>query len=92
VASVRDVPPRGPSDTDLAAIERENPLIEAELALVDAEIRVLAAARGPSALDWRRFRRAEQRAVRAAFDFVAAELRQSETVMTVDALASDAAA
>jgi hypothetical protein len=50
----------GPSAADLAAIEAEWPAIEAELALVDAEIRVLTIER-PSALDWRRLRRAERR-------------------------------
>jgi hypothetical protein len=50
----------GPSVAELAEIEREWPAIEAELALVDAEIRVLTLAR-PSALDWRRVRRTERR-------------------------------
>jgi hypothetical protein len=48
----------------LAAIEAEWPAIEAELALVDAEIRILTVDR-PSALDWRRLRRAEHRALSA---------------------------
>ncbi|GAA1031451.1 hypothetical protein GCM10009557_26860 [Virgisporangium ochraceum] len=46
--------------------------------MVDAEIQVLTATRGPSPLDWRRFRRAEQRALREAFAFVAAEQRHSD--------------
>jgi hypothetical protein len=52
-------PDDGPTVADLAAIEAEWPLIEAELAVTDAQIRVLLAAPGPSPLDWRRLRRAE---------------------------------
>jgi hypothetical protein len=52
-----------PSAAELAEIEREWPAIEAELALVDAEIRVLTAERDLSPLDWRRLRRAEHRAL-----------------------------
>jgi hypothetical protein len=62
-----------PTTEDLDRIEREWPLIEAEIALVDAEIRVLTATNGPTALDWRRLRRAEQRVLRRAA-FVLAEL------------------
>jgi hypothetical protein len=54
----------GPSAADLAAIEVEWPLIEAELAVVDAEIRLLACEGGPSVLDWRRLRRAQRQALR----------------------------
>jgi hypothetical protein len=64
-----------PSAGDLAAIEAEWPLIEAEIALVDAEIRVLTVAGGPSPLDWRRLRRAEQRVLRE----MAAVLAQTST-------------
>ncbi|HEX6497761.1 MAG TPA: DUF6284 family protein [Micromonosporaceae bacterium] len=56
----------GPQVGELDAIEREWPLIEAEMALVDAEIRVLTGEAGPSPLDWRRLRRAEQRVLREA--------------------------
>nr|WP_260729922.1 DUF6284 family protein [Dactylosporangium roseum] len=35
------------------------PLIEAEMTLLDAEIRVITAEPEPTALDWRRMRRAE---------------------------------
>jgi hypothetical protein len=52
-----------PTAADLAAIEAEWPLIEAELDVLDAEISMLAAAGGPSPLDWRRLRRAERRAL-----------------------------
>jgi hypothetical protein len=55
-----------PTSADLAAIEAEWPLIEAELSLLDAEIRALYAAGGPSPLDRRRIRRAEQRVMRVA--------------------------
>ncbi len=57
--------PDGPTPEDLAAIEHEWPLIEAEIELVDAEIRVLTVAH-PSDLDWRRLRRAEARVMREA--------------------------
>ena len=50
-----------PSDAELAAIEAEWPVLAAELAVLDAEIRVLSAVNGPSALDWRRLRRAQLR-------------------------------
>jgi hypothetical protein len=56
----------GPTDADLAAIEAEGPLREAEMDLVAAEIRVLTAEPRPSALDWRRLRRAERRVSREA--------------------------
>jgi hypothetical protein len=55
-----------PSPMDLAAIEVEWPLIEAELALLDAEIIALYTVGGPSPLDRRRIRRAEQRVMREA--------------------------
>jgi hypothetical protein len=54
----------GPSPQELAAIEAEWPLIEAEMALVDAEIRLLTTHGRPSAVDWRRLRRAEQALLR----------------------------
>lgn len=61
-----------PTSEDLDRIEREWPLIEAEIALVDAEIRVVTATGGPTALDWRRLRRAEQRVLRQAAALLAA--------------------
>ncbi|MEV0396863.1 DUF6284 family protein [Polymorphospora rubra] len=62
-----------PSINDLAAIEREWPLIEAELAVLDAEIALIYAADrgGPSPLDWRRLRRAEARVTRVAAELAA---------------------
>jgi hypothetical protein len=62
---------QGPTATDLAAIEREMPLIDAGIDLVDAEIRVLTADGGPSQLDWRRLRRAEARVTRVAAELAA---------------------
>jgi len=53
-----------PTAADLAAIEAQWPLIEAELALHDAQIAALRPG-GPAPLDWRRVRRAA-RAVLAA--------------------------
>jgi Family of unknown function (DUF6284) len=57
-----------PTAHDLTAIEDEWPLIEAELALLTAEIHMLYADDygGPTPLDWRRLRRAEARVTRAA--------------------------
>lgn len=62
-----------PTPDDLAAIEAEWPLIAAELDLLDAEITMLYAEDrgGPTALDWRRLRRAEARVVRAAAEVAA---------------------
>ncbi|MGC5659818.1 DUF6284 family protein [Micromonospora sp. WMMD723] len=59
-----------PTAADLAAIEAEWPLIAAELDVLDAEITMLYAVDhgGPTALDWRRLRRAEARVTRAAAD------------------------
>jgi hypothetical protein len=54
-----------PTAAALAAIEAEWPLIDAELAVLDAQIRALTAAGGPSPLDWRRLRRAERRVLAA---------------------------
>jgi hypothetical protein len=57
----------GPSPEDLAAIEDEWPVIEAETALTDAEIRLITVGRRKATeLDWQRVRTAE-RAVLAAW-------------------------
>ena len=53
-----------PTAADLAAIEREMPLIAAEMDLVVAEARVLTAEPGPSDLDWHRVRLAERAVAR----------------------------
>jgi len=66
----------GPTVADLAAIEAEQPLLDAELAWLDAEITLLnAAERGsPEPLDRRRVRRAEARVLRESFAFVASTI------------------
>src|SRR5262245_32452148 len=53
-----------PTAEDLAAIERESGLIAAEMALLDAEIRILAADGEASEVDWHRLRRALRDVVR----------------------------
>ena len=65
-----------PSAADLAAIDVEWPLIAAELDVLDAEISLLYAEDhgGPSALDWRRLRRAEARVTRAAAEVTARQV------------------
>ncbi|MEU9505418.1 DUF6284 family protein [Micromonospora sp. NPDC048170] len=62
-----------PTAADLAAIESEWPLIAAELDVLDAEITMFYAEDhgGPTALDWRRLRRAEARVTRAAAELAA---------------------
>jgi hypothetical protein len=62
-----------PTAADLAAIETEAPLIDAELLWLDAEISMLDADErgGPTELDWRRLRRAEARVIRETFAHVA---------------------
>jgi hypothetical protein len=69
-----------PSPEALAAIATEWPVIEAELSVLDAEIALINAADhgGPTALDWRRLRRAEARVTR-----VAAELARTATTAVV---------
>lgn len=53
-----------PTTEELAAIERESGLIAAEMALLDAEIRMLAAEDEASEVDWQRLRRALRDVVR----------------------------
>jgi hypothetical protein len=65
VYDVTSAPLEGPTPAELAAIEAEWPLIEAEIAVLDAQIRILTVVR-PGELDWRRLRRAQARALRAA--------------------------
>ena len=69
-----------PSPEDLAAIDAEWPLIAAEVDLVDAEIRVLTAPHGPTALDWRRLRRAERRVAVEATAYAARTARSMRRV------------
>ncbi|AVT41788.1 DUF6284 family protein [Plantactinospora sp. BB1] len=68
-----DLHPGEPTAADLAAIDHEWPLIAAELDVLDAEISMIYAEDhgGPTALDWRRLRRAEARVTRAAADLAA---------------------
>ncbi|RZU51906.1 hypothetical protein EV385_3742 [Krasilnikovia cinnamomea] len=85
-----------PTRADLAAIEDEWPLIEAELDLVNAEIaHIYAADRGgPTELDWRRLRRAEARVTRVAAELAARPVVRRKTrakqVPRVDAAPSPA--
>jgi hypothetical protein len=60
----RDPMPEEPTPAHLDAIEREQRLLEAELALVDAEILFFAAESKPTQLDYRRLRRAQNRVLR----------------------------
>ncbi|QXE35901.1 hypothetical protein KQY30_18170 [Streptomyces sp. GMY02] len=60
---VTEAQPDGPSDADLVVIEREMPLILAEVDLLDAQIMTLD--RLPSELDMRRLRRARRRVLAA---------------------------
>lgn len=55
-----------PKPAELASIEDEWPVIEAEILLLDAEIRNLIAGHRVSELDVRRLRRAEDRVTREA--------------------------
>ncbi|SNY58200.1 DUF6284 family protein [Paractinoplanes atraurantiacus] len=63
----------GPTDAELDAIEAEWPLIAAELDVLDAEIAMVNASHrgGPTALDWRRLRRAEAHVTRVAVEIAA---------------------
>jgi len=63
---VEDITPYDdePTVEELAAIERESGLIAAEMALLDAEIRILAAEDEASDVDWHRLRRALRDVVR----------------------------
>jgi hypothetical protein len=54
----------GPTAADLAAIDAEWPVIEAELDELDAVIRIISAAHDPDELEVRRYRRAQRRVLR----------------------------
>ncbi len=73
-------PDDGPTPEELAAIEAEWPLIAAEMELTAAEIRALAAEPHPTALDWRRLRRAERRVAHEAQAFAARQATASHDV------------
>lgn len=57
-----------PTPADLAGIEREWPLLAADLELLDAEISFINAGQNASELDRRRIRRAERRVLEVACD------------------------
>lgn len=65
--------PKEPTDEDLAAIEAEWLVIEAELAELDAVIRIVTATREPSELDVREYRRAQRRVLREMRRFLATQ-------------------
>jgi hypothetical protein len=66
----RQPTPDEPTPAHLAAIEREQRLLEAEIALVDAEILFLNAKPKPTQLDWRRLRRAQNRVLREMLSLI----------------------
>ncbi|WP_432980461.1 DUF6284 family protein [Dactylosporangium sp. CA-233914] len=70
-------PSDGPSRAELAAIQQEWPLIEAEMSLVAAEIRVLTADPQPTVRDWHRLHSAERRVLREAAALVCARLSEA---------------
>jgi Family of unknown function (DUF6284) len=76
----RDPIPDEPTSAHLAAIEREQRLLEAEIALVDAEIRFRTANPAPTQLDWRRLRRAQNRVLREMVALVERYLRSIDEV------------
>ncbi|HET6293533.1 MAG TPA: DUF6284 family protein [Kribbella sp.] len=63
-----------PSAADLAAIELEWPLIEADLDLLNAHIAFYNAGSSPSELDWRRVRRAEHQVLTVTRDLANRDL------------------
>ena len=72
--NILPVPPEfgeEPTAADLAEIEREWPLIAAELDLLDAEIAALSAEGRASKLDRRRVRRAERRVLEVTRELAA---------------------
>ncbi|MFD6640159.1 DUF6284 family protein [Micromonospora chalcea] len=66
MTSIKALPTSGPTADDLAAIEGEMPLIEAEVLLLDAQIAIVTSDGHPSDLDWQRIRRAQRRVLREA--------------------------
>jgi hypothetical protein len=63
-----------PTAADLAAIELEWPLIEADLDLLNAHIAFYNAGSSPSELDWRRVRRAEHQVLTVTRDLANRDL------------------
>ena len=76
----RNLLPDEPTPAHLAAIEREQSLLEAEIALVDAEILFLNAEPKPTQLDWRRLRRAQNRVLREMLSLIDRYLRSIDEV------------
>ena len=70
-------PAKEPTAAEIAAIEREWPLIVAKLAVVDAEIAVASADGAASPMDVRRLRKAERAARDAAAQVLARRTRRS---------------
>lgn len=68
-----------PTPAHLDAIEREHRLLEAELALVDAEI-LFSRSSQPTQLDWRRLRRAQNRVLREMVALLERYLRSIDDV------------
>ncbi len=68
-------PHQDPTAADLAAIEREWPLIAAELDLTDIQTCIWCAEGKTTELDRHRLRRAEQRLMREAVAYVAVHMR-----------------
>lgn len=58
-----------PSAAELTEIEREFGLFSAEMVLLDAEIRIMAAEHLASSVDWRRLRRAIRDLLHESADF-----------------------
>ncbi len=76
----RDSLPDEPTPAHLAALKREQRLLDAEIALVDAEIRFLTAEPAPTQLDWRRLRRAQNRVLREMAALIERYLRSIDEV------------
>jgi hypothetical protein len=84
-------PDEEPSADALAAIEREWSLIQAEIDLIDAEIRLLTATGGPSEADWRRLRHAIRRVLREAAALATREAARIDAAVDPTTSESDAA-
>ncbi len=57
-------PVEDPTDAELASIDAEWPVIEAELAELDAVIRIVSASQEPSLIEVQAYRRAQRRVLR----------------------------
>ena len=66
-------PDEEPSAEDLTAIERESGLIAAEMALLDAEIRLLDVGDPAPEIDWQRLRHAARDVAREALELLGEE-------------------